>query len=232
MADLHAKDMARRARLQTALDSAKANQTIELLELAKIWGVGKPAFVNVRNRIADFPTADVDGKTYRYPRKKALQALDRYERRHDAAAEDKAERLARLVGADPAAGATAFSVSDLQKTSQLRVEMEQRMREQGMLIARADVQQTAGAVFEILSRALSALGTLIDPNGQKTPEERAALDKAGDDVLLRIHAQMRHLLAPDAVVRPTGSSGNRSEPGGAGGHGVLGKRGRGVPKPG
>lgn len=231
MADLHAKDMARRARIETALAEAKTGQTIELLELAKIWGVGKPAFVNIRDKIdPPFPAPTVDGKLYRYPRKKALQALDRWERRGDSAAAEKADRLARLVGADPETATSAFSISDLQKAHNLRIEMEARMREQGLLLARAEVQATAGKVFEILSRALSSLGTLVDPNGQWAPEDRAAADKAGEDLLLRIHAEMRHLLTPDATVSAPRPDRNGSATGGAGRSGVSGKRSGGVGK--
>jgi hypothetical protein len=98
VADTQAKRQLRRNRIAEALASAVDGETIMLLELAKIWGVGKPAFVNERDRIPDFPPALIDGKTYLYPRIRALEVLDAWERRADAANAKRTDRLAALVG--------------------------------------------------------------------------------------------------------------------------------------
>jgi hypothetical protein len=201
VADTQAKRTLRRNRIAEALDSAVEGETIMLLELAKIWGVGKPAFVNERDRIPDFPPAVVDGKTYLYPRIPALERLDQWERRADAANAKRHDRLAALVGME--LDESAFSITDLQKANQLRLDIEERMKAQGLLVSKAEMQKTAGKIAEILQRNLSALGTAVDPNGQFPPEVAKAADEAGERILLLIHAQMKDMLLKDAALLPT-----------------------------
>lgn len=205
MADTQAKRDIRRERLRIALDTAVEGETIKLDELAKVWGVGKPAFVNVRDRIDHFPAATIDGKTHFYPRLKALQSLDRWERREDANNADKNNRIAQLIGVE-SAGAATMSLSDLTKASALRAEMEERMRAQGQLVAFAKLQTTAGKVFELLSRGLSNMGTVMDPNGAWSSDDRERADKHGRALLLRLHGEMKDMLGPDAdrTTRPDG----------------------------
>lgn len=203
MADTQAKRVLRRNRIDEALETAVEGETIMLLELAKIWGVGKPAFVNERDRIPNFPAAIVDGKTYLYPRVKALEVLNAWERRADEANAKKTDRLAALVGFE--LDGSGISISDLQKSNQLRLDIEERLKAQKLLVAKPDMQQLAGKVFEILSRGLSALGTAVDPNGQFPPEVAKAADAAGEELLLRIHALMKDMLVSDAAVFATRS---------------------------
>jgi hypothetical protein len=187
----------RRGRIATALDGTRnTKEQIGLSELAKIWGVGKPAFVNVRDRISDFPDATMNGNTYLYPRKKALQALDRYERRNDARNDARGKRLAALVGGG--IEESSLSIGELMKANQLRADLQEDRERQKLLVPKSQVQSTAAQVFTILQRGLNDLGTLVDPNGQFPPEIREAADKAGQDLLLRIHAKMRDMLAEDA----------------------------------
>lgn len=193
--------MLRRNRLAEALSTAVEGEHIMLLELAKIWGVGKPAFVNERDRIPDFPAALVDGKTYFYPRLKALKVLDAWERRADAANAKKQDRLAALVGMD--LDDSAFSITDLQKANQLQLDLEERKKAQQLLVSKPDMQRVAGKVAEILQRNLSALGTAVDPNGQFPPEVAKAADEAGERILLLIHAQMKQMLVSDAALSQT-----------------------------
>jgi hypothetical protein len=215
VADTQAKRQLRRNRIAEALASAVDGETIMLLELAKIWGVGKPAFVNERDRIPDFPPALIDGKTYLYPRVRALEVLDAWERRADAANAKRTDRLAALVGME--LEDTAFSISDLQKANQLRLDIEERLIAQGLLVAKTDMQRVAGKIAEILQRNLSALGTAVDPNGQYPPEVAKAADEAGERILLLIHSQMKDMLLSDAALFQTrpgrdGSADARARP--------------------
>jgi hypothetical protein len=196
MADAPEVTTARRERIKAALAVTKGpKEKILLEELAAIWGVGKPAFVNLRKTILDFPKHDLDGKTFLYPRRRAIEALDRHERRDDEKNDAKGRRLAALVGVEDAA--VHFSITDLMKANSLRADLQAEREKQGLLVPRPKVQSTASKVFTILQRALNDLGTLVDPNGQHSPEIREAADKAGQDLLLRIHAEMKDMLTSD-----------------------------------
>lgn len=224
MADNEDTRRLRRDRIAEALRTAKKGESIGLTELAKVWGVGKPAFVNVRDRIADFPAATQNGNVYVYPRLKALQALDRYERRADDATAAKQARLAKLVGVPMED--SRLSLSDLIKANQLQADIDNRIAAQKLIVPKAAVQSTAAKVFERLSRTLSDLGTVVDPNGQFTTEVRAAADKAGKELLLRIHADLKDMLSEDA--RTPGSPRDRSAAGRARGDGSRRSGGAGV----
>lgn len=209
MADTQAKRDIRRQRIAEAQRTAAKGETIGLAELAKVWGVGKPAFVNTRDLIPSFPPATINGKEYLYPRIEALAALDAWERRADAANAQRADRIAALIGFKP--DDDNLSISDLQKAYNLGVELEQRMIAQGQLVPRSEVNATAGKVFQLLSRFLSDLGTTVDPNGQFPPAVREAADKGGQDLLLRIHAEMRDMLTPHAQrTAPPSPNGKRA----------------------
>jgi hypothetical protein len=208
VADTQAKRDLRRRRLAEAMSTAVEGEHIMLAELAKIWGVGKPAFVNIRDTIPDFPGALVDGKTYFYPRVKTLGVLDAWERRGDVENAKKNDRFSALIGMELTD--STFSITDLQKANQLRLDIEERMKAQGLLVSKTEMQRTAGKIAEILQRNLSALGTAVDPNGQYPPEVAKAADEAGERILLLIHAQMKDMLVKDAALFETrpGSDGS------------------------
>ena len=204
----------RRGRITSALGATKGTrEKITLEELAAIWGVGKPAFVNIRKTILDFPKPIVDGKTYHYPRRRAIEALERHEKRNDEKNDARGKRLAALVGIGD--DLAHLSITDLMKANQLRADLQAERERQGMLVPRPKVQSTAAKVFTILQRALNDLGTLVDPNGQHAPEIREAADKAGQDLLLRIHAEMKDMLTSDddRTTRPAPTGSGRSQPG-------------------
>ncbi len=190
----------RRARIKEALRTTTKGETITLDELTAVYGLtSKGAFVNIRNVITDFPDPQVSGKRHFYDRHLALQALDRFERRGDAVAAAKSDRIKALLGIETG-GEALLNISDLQKASALRAEMEQRMKEQGLLIPVSEVQASYSRIFEILSRPLGNLGTVLDPNGLWPMEQRDAADKAGHEILLQLHAEVKDKLAPHAVI--------------------------------
>lgn len=204
MADNQAKREIRRRRIAEALRTAVDGEPIQLDELAKVWGVGKPAFVNIRDNIPGFPAAVIDGKKYLYPRVVALKVLEAWERRGDAANAAKSSRIAALIGMDHPPD-SPLTISELQKANSLRIDLEDRLRQQRALVSMTEFSQLTGKMMEIISRGLANLGTAVDPNGQYPAEVAAAADTAGQEILLRLHALMKDTLTQDASLRATGS---------------------------
>jgi hypothetical protein len=191
----------RRQRMEEARRTAVDGETITNNEMMNIWGVTKGRWTDIRNRIPDFPVPVTNGNVQFYPRVAALDRMWAHETRGDQVAATKAKRVAALLGVEQPDGAMP-SLSDMQRASALRAEIETRMIAQGELVPRAQVRRLSSQIGEFLSRRLSSLGSVLDPNGKWSPEMREAADKAGQDWLLRMYADLRHMLEPDADAQP------------------------------
>lgn len=210
-----AKSINRRKALAEALKSTAKGETITLDEMMILWGVSKGTFVNTRNLIPYFPEAAFVGakNVINWPRKEALEALTKWEMRGDGEAKAKTQRLNKMMGLDSEEGEDSIiSISEMSKASGLRADVEERMIRQGELVPISDNRRVAGRVFEIISRNLSRLGSVIDPNGREKPELRARLDQNGSNLLLAIHRELSLALGDEYVrqsISTTAGSGPR-----------------------
>jgi hypothetical protein len=188
--------------IEAALKRAPARSRLKLGDCALIWNVTKPRFVSVRNQMPDFPDpVDKEGNEYIYPARKALQAMLRYEKRHEAVAARRAEMTAQIMGKgrrEANAASAGFSVNELAGMSRLANEVEEREINQGLYIPRAEVARVAGDVFSEISELLSRLSYKVDPSGRLPMATRVAIDTAGKEQLLKAGARMKDILEPDA----------------------------------
>lgn len=201
-----ASPIQRRAALQAALKSTTRGETITIDEMMVIMSMAKGTFVNHRNSIPYFPDASVVGARGRllYPRKKALEALWKWETRGDVVEKKLDARRKALLGQrDEVAEAVSLPLSEMARASTLMADRDARLVQQRQLIALRDAQITAARVFESVQRLLSRLGAAVDPTGEFSGEIHARLDKAGRDLLLQVHKDMKDMLAPDATDRPS-----------------------------
>lgn len=209
--------------LQAALKRAKPGDKLALAECAIIWGIGKGAFVNVRNRMADFPDPEPGpANSLLYEARPAIQAMLNYETRADAEERERQARAAAVMGMKGGRGRRKkdeifLPPSELLKLSRLRAEIEQREREQALYVKRREVEDMLGDIFGIQSEHLGQLSLKADPNGLWDPEMRAAVDAAGRDVLLLIHGKISHMLPKDADRRPGRTKKSGSQGSGSGG---------------
>lgn len=194
--------------IQRASKRAKAGDQLSLAELALIWGVGKGAFVNVRERMGGFPDPTPGpGNSLLYPAVDALKVMLEYETRADAAERERQTRAAAILGMRGGRGRRKkdevhLPPSELLKLSRLRAEIEQRERDQGLYVLRSEVENLFGDVFGVQSEWLGQLSLKCDPNGLWDPEVRAAVDEAGRECLLLIHAELSDMLPEDADSGP------------------------------
>lgn len=182
----------RRADLQAALAQFKTKrETVTLQELADLWGVSKPRFINLRAQIRDFPD-DVgkDGNALLYQAKPAIEALLRYETRNDQATAAKATKIARILGSPAPEQEGALPASEMLALARARGEIQKQLQDQGLLVKASEVQEIVGEVFGILSSTLGTLSDSVDPNGKLPGPTRSLLDQLGKDLLLRTY---RHL---------------------------------------
>ncbi len=204
-----AKSINRRKALAEALESTVKGETITLDEMMILWGVSKGTFVNTRNLIPYFPEAAFVGarNVINWPRKEALEALIKWEMRGDGEAKAKTQRLNRMMGLENGEDDEAIiSISEMSKASGLRADIEERMIRQGELVPISENRRVAGRVFEIISRNLSRLGSVIDPNGREKPELRARLDQNGSNLLLAIHRELALALGDEYVRQPVAAA--------------------------
>lgn len=193
--------------LKAALKSAKrSGGWLSLMDCAALWGVSKPRFVNKRAEIADFPeVGKQEGNAHFYPEKPALRAMIGYLERHQKAAEQKAASRAVLIGGGGGAGSAAIagalsvhSVSELATLNRLAAELEEREREQGLWVLKAEVSMVVGDVFSEISDLLSNLANKIDPHGNLPAKTRAHIDTEGKEKLLVLHGKLKDMMATDA----------------------------------
>lgn len=205
--------------LQRAMKRARPDDVLSLAELALIWGIGKGAFVNIRNRMGGFPDAAPGPQnSLLYPALKALKVMLEHETRADAAEQERASRAAAILGMDGRKGGrrkadeVVLPPSELLKLSRLRAEIEERERTQGEYVKLADVRAQGARVYSVMSETLGQLSMKADPNGLWPPEVREAVDKAGRQQLLVVHRELSDMLGPDADSEPSrpSKSGNAS----------------------
>lgn len=208
--------------IQAALKRAKPGDELSLAECAMIWGIGKGSFVNVRERMGKFPAPKPGaGNSILYPARQALEAMLEYETRADAAERDRQKRAAAIMGMTGGRGRRKaeevfLPPSEMLKLSRLRAEIEQREREQGLYAPIADLRNLLASVFGTLSETLGRLELKADPNGLWEPEVRQAVQAAGRECLLLIHAQVSDMLGPDADNGPPRTKKPRSPGNGSG----------------
>lgn len=194
--------IARRGDLKSAAQRFKKGETISLEDLARLWGVSKARFINVRSDITDFPDpVGKQGNALLYNAKPVLETLLRHESRNDQLTAAKSSKVARILGAAKGEEQEALlPASEMLSLARLGAETDKRRREQGELVRFTDVQETAGQLFGYLSNVLSTLSDSVDPNGRLPGPVRATMDGLGKDLLLRIYGELTDMLAGDANV--------------------------------
>lgn len=206
--------IARRADLATALKRFKKGEAISLEDLARLWGVTKARFVNVRNDIADFPEHIAkQGNALLYDAKPAIEALITHERRHDQLHSTKSDKVRRILGAAKAEDEDApLPPSEMLALARAGAEVDKRRREQGELVRFSEVQEIAANVFGVISHNLSKLSDSVDPNGKLPGQVRALIDEKGKDLLLRMYNDLNDMLGGDAVDNTTRATKARARP--------------------
>lgn len=209
-----APNYARRQDLKRALKRVKDGDLLKLEDLAKIWGTVKTRFVNVKGNIdatIGFPTpVQGENNSHLYPAKEALTAMLAFETRNDEIDQQRGRRIDRILGRGPQGKGRAsqpftLSLSDMAQASRLAAEIEEREREQGLYVPASDVASTAAGIFDIFSEYLDDLDNRIDPNGLLPPETRTTLRTQGGELLLKVHSEMRDMLAGNAGSQSSGS---------------------------
>jgi hypothetical protein len=207
--------------LQSGVKRAKLGDKLSFTELALLWGVSKGAFTNVRQRMTGFPAGEPGpGNSILYPAKQALEVMLEYETRADAAEQERQSRAAAIMGLDRKGGRRKkeqvyLPPSELLKLSRLRAEIEERERNQGEYVPRAEVRATAARTYAILSEHLGQLDLRVDPNGLLPAETRAKLGEQGRKALLAIHAELSDMLGADVDHGPSRTPKRRGPAGGA-----------------
>lgn len=197
----------------------KPKAVLSLDDLAILYGLTKPAFVNLRKTVDGFPDpCEQRGNAFFYPAYKAVCALLAYVTRHETAKESHAKRFSSLV-APPVDGDTGnaapLTASEQLKAWELRDRLLQEAVAQGHLHRNEDCAAVADKVFSLISRTFAAPSDSLDPNGLWPADIRAEIDKAGEALVLQTYNQMRDMLSPDANQRHSGSSAPGSARGGA-----------------
>lgn len=203
-------DSARRADLERAIAQTTRGETISLIDLSAFWGVTKARFCNYRDeasRVVNWPAGKTVNQQLVYPRLQVLKAMQAYLTRNDAVQAERQAKFSRLMGQTseggaPSSGGDMLPPSELLKIDQLASNLEARKVRNGELIRREDVTAAAGKVFSLLSRRLANLGTQADPNGKLPGDVRDKIEKTGHALLLRIHAEMKDMLAADVEPEP------------------------------
>lgn len=208
-------NLSRRQDLQRAIKRAKPGDLLRLEDLARVWGVVKTRFVNVKNDVTmtiGFPEhAPGPNNTHLYPAKASLQKLLDWETRHDKISSDRQKRAAEILGHTRRgrAGVSEIAIHqprELSELNRLAADIEQRERDQGLYIPASVVSATAGDVFSIVSEFCGIMENHVDPNGLLPPEVREKIAKGGRDTLLKVHQRMKGLLNADSAAdqRPAG----------------------------
>lgn len=191
----------RRADLRAAIKRAKKDDLLRLEDLARVWGVVKTRFVNIKNDITmtiGFP-AHVQGpnNTHLYPAKESLEKLLAYETRNDEVTTARQERAAAILGQNGKGKASAASLhnpNELATLSRLAAEIEDRERDQRLYIPAAEVSAVGGEIFSLFSEFCGSLDNHVDPNGQLSADIRKRIRDGGHRTLMSIHERMKGLL--------------------------------------
>jgi hypothetical protein len=183
--------------LKSAHRRAKDEDEITLDTMASLWGCSKGQMVKIRDAIIGFPAHRTGPKgILLYPARLALKSLIDEETKDDREAAALLARQAKMLGrkhVPNARPALNISISEMAQLARMSAEIEEREREQGLYVP---VQP--------------------DPNGKLPAAVRAAIDAGGRDVLLKIHAEMKHMLAGDAPARRRNAETARAPTGRAG----------------
>lgn len=183
----------------------KAKLTLD--DCANLYGLTKPAFVNVRKGMPGFPDpCDRDGNTYFYPAYPAIKAMLDYVERKEKASKDQQSQFARLVTPpreESEDGPEPLSANEQLKAYDLRQRIIDEEIAHGGLHRSADCSKVATRVFSLISRTFGAgFADTLDPMGKWPAAVRAEVDKAGEGVTLRTYAEMKHMLEG----KPAGAS--------------------------
>lgn len=195
------KSRDRRAAIKRQQRSLKPGAKLFLEDLARIWGVSKARFVNIKRDIPDFPDPiDNEGTAHVFDAAAALDAMWSWETRNDQVQNERASRHKQLLGKGPGRPRKQvqeepmFSAAELLKYGQLQAMAEEGEERQRTLVKMKEVSAVAGVVFTRLSTSLGALANAVDPNGLLSAETRAQIDQLGKSELLRMHTALKGYL--------------------------------------
>lgn len=222
---MRAANQHRRRDFERALANVQPDDEVTLVDLTALWGGTKANFSNVRAQITTMfgwpAPREGDRGTLFWPAKESYEQVLRYLSRNDEAAAQRAAKINALLGRDQDSDASVLPVSELAQLSRVRAEIEERERQQGAYAPLADIAATAARVFGLMSSTLGTLEMQADPNGKWPTDVRKAVHKAGTDLLLRIHAEMKDMLSgnvasghsPSKRSRATGGRSRKTQKG-------------------
>jgi hypothetical protein len=193
---------------RAARKRAKPKDVLALNELALLWGVSKARFVTQMKNMTGFPDPQpapkgmgLPANSHVYAAQGAIDAMLAFANRHEASSKAKANRAAAIIGGSRqvAEAASLHSPNDLRVLSRLAMETEEREREQGKYVAAAEVSQSVGDIFSMISDFCAGLPNKIDPHGELPPKARETAREGAADLQLQLYQRVKHLLAPDAA---------------------------------
>jgi hypothetical protein len=177
---------------------------LSLDDLSILYGLTKPAFVNLRKTVEGFPDpSERRGNSFWYPAYEAVSALLTYVERHEKTTKGRAKKFSDLV--QPTVNGHAFADEPLTAREQLQAyELRKLLIEeevaQGVLHRADHCAAVSDRVFSLISSTFgSRLADALDPNGKWDPEVREALDKLGEKLTLQVYEQMKDMLTAGVV---------------------------------
>lgn len=183
----------------------RSKKLLSLDDLAILYGLTKPAFVNLRKTMEGFPDpAERRGNAFFYPAFAAVSAMHAYVKRHEQQHLDRGRRFSDLVqtGNGEDHHGLTLSAQEQLRAYELRDKLTKEALAQGLMHLASDCAETAEKVLSMISRTFGSPCESMDPNGKWPAEVRAAVDDAGRALVLRCYDEMRDMLIPH-VDQPT-----------------------------
>jgi hypothetical protein len=194
----------RRRHLATASKKTKAGDMLSLEELATLWGTAKSRFVNVKQDMIragyDFPPPVKGPKNSNlYDGRAALKVMLDYETRNDQEAASKHALIKQILGGDNTQSRDIISISELAVLNRTAAQAEERARQQGEFVPKANSAAIAGRVFSHITDFFGDLDARVDPNGELEKKIRARIRELGDAAITNLYDIMKDELSDDPV---------------------------------
>jgi hypothetical protein len=201
-------------RSQGGDQALQKNETITLEDLARLWGVSKARFINIRSDIADFPDpVGKQGNAILYePRRARAPAAPRNPQRSGDGrpiVEGRADPRRRQ--------GTAMTKTTRCRRRNAGARPRRRRAPTSACASRGAGsvhRRSAGRVevFGEISSTLSKLSDVVDPNGKLPSHVRDLVDGGGKEVLLRIYNRLNDMLGWNADLDVHPAAANRTRP--------------------
>ena len=202
-------------------DDAWASQK----QLAEIYGVTNARMTTlIKNRFPDFPEPQRhEDKTHWYPARAAITSMIAYMENAGRAKQAAARRHSAVMGRVTAAKEEAaadeqnqpppLTAGDLDRLASAQTKIWKLKRDQGLYTLTSEVKRIARGVNSMLTREVTNLVYVIDPNGDLPPGKREAVIRKCRDIVLKMHDMLGEFLeenedagrAPGAAVARAGA---------------------------